>query len=131
MTGLDPTVARHAPAAATAAVPSPTARDPTQSLATSRRSSRVVRYLASRAWLHVTLLCFVAVFLFPFVYMFATSMKTDEELIERRYFPAIPTFQGVSPRVRAMPAVERAPEAPQERWDAVLPELTKLTRDAV
>jgi multiple sugar transport system permease protein len=127
MTGLDPTVARHAPAAAPAAL----AEDAPQSLASSRKSSRVLRYLATRAWLHVTLLFFVAIFLFPFVYMAATSMKTDEELIDRTYFPSIPTFQGISPRVRAMAEIERPAEAPAERWDALMPQLRTITRDAV
>jgi ABC-type glycerol-3-phosphate transport system permease component len=95
------------------------------------KSSRLARYLASRAWLHVTLLLFVAIFLFPFVYMFATSMKTDEELIDRTYFPTIPTFQGVSPRVRQIAAPERPPEAPAERWEEMIPQFTKITRDAV
>jgi ABC-type glycerol-3-phosphate transport system permease component len=131
MTGLEPTIARHAPAAAPAAVPSP-AHDAPQSRAASRRKpSRLLRYLATRAWVHATLLFFVAIFLFPFVYMFATSMKTDEELIDRTYFPSIPTFQPISPRVRKMPAVERPPEAPADAWDAALPELLKITRAAV
>src|SRR5829696_5475383 len=133
MTGLDPTIARHAPAATVATAQPPlVAGSAPQSLVSSRqRSSRLARYLVTRAWVHVTLLFFVAIFLFPFVYMFATSMKTDEELIDRTYFPAIPTFQPASPRVRAMPAVARPAEAAQERWDAILPELTRVTRDAV
>src|SRR5215207_3140130 len=133
MTGLDPTIARHAPASTVAtAQPALVAGSAPQSLVSSRqRSSRLARYLVTRAWVHVTLLFFVAIFLFPFVYMFATSMKTDEELIERRYFPAIPTFQPASPRVREIAAVQRPAEAPPERWEAALPELTTLTRAAV
>ena len=133
MTGLDPTLARSAPAPAPATAPAVVAEDaPAQSLASSRKQGgRLARYLASRAWLHVTLLFFVAIFLFPFVYMFATSMKTDEELIDRTYFPSIPTFQAISPRVRAMPAIERPVEAPPDRWEAMIPQLTKITRTAV
>jgi ABC-type glycerol-3-phosphate transport system permease component len=101
------------------------------SLASSRKSSRLFRYLAQRAWLHVTLLFFVAIFLFPFIYMAATSMKTDEELIDRTYFPSIPTFQAISPRVRPMPTIERPAEAPADRWSEMLPQFTKITRDAV
>ena len=124
---LDPTITKHVPAAAPAVVGGSTAA----SYAASRRRGRVVRFLAGRAWLHVTLLFFVAVFLFPFIYMFATSMKTDEELIERAYFPAIPTFQPLSPRVLEMPPPARPPEAPQEAWDEALPELAAITRQAV
>src|SRR5215207_1791101 len=133
MTGLDPTIARHAPASTVAtAQPALVAGSAPQSLVSSRqRSSRLARYLVTRAWVHVTLLFFVAIFLFPFIYMFATSMKTDEELIDRTYFPTIPTFQGVSPRVRAMPAIERPPEAPAARWEEMIPQFTKITRDAV
>ena len=46
----------------------------------NRKWDRLGRYVASRGWLHLTLLVGVGIFIFPFVWMVATSLKTDEEL---------------------------------------------------
>src|SRR4051794_16414121 len=105
----------------TTAAPPPAAVAPTSSaapptslrhsaaapLASSRRTSFVARYFVHHGWVHLLLLSGIALFLFPFVYMFATSLKTDEELTESGWFPAIPRFAPVSPRVRAAAAVAK------------------------
>src|SRR2546423_1323056 len=61
---------------------------------------KFARYLAQRGWVHLVLLTGICVFLFPFLYMFGTSMKSDEELTESAWFPAVPHFEAASPRVR-------------------------------
>lgn len=53
--------------------------------------------ILGRIWLHITLLMFAGVFLFPFVWMLLTSAKTDEELAAGKWFPAMPTFRAESP----------------------------------
>ena len=85
----------------------------------------------SRGWIHLLLLSLIGLFLFPFAYMVATSLKTDEELADPSWLPAIPTFQGESPRVRPVATVEKPAEAPQQRWDQALPMLREITRAAV
>src|SRR6478736_5119047 len=103
------------------AIPAPIPRPTSQSLASSRRISRFQRYLTGHAWAHLLLLSGIALFLFPFVYMFATSLKTDEELTETGWFPSIPHFTPASPHVRATSIVQKPAEASQEKWDELLP----------
>src|SRR6478752_5228848 len=69
------------------------------SLASSRKSNRF-RRLIEHSWIHLLLLSLIGLFLFPCAYMVATSLKTDEELTEPDWLPAIPIFQGESPRIR-------------------------------
>src|SRR5215218_7396378 len=132
MTAPDTGVAVAAPARASTATTTSTNREPgAASLASSRRRSRIGRYLAGHAWAHLLLLSGIAIFLFPFVYMLATSLKTDEELTGTDWFPTLPQFQPASPCVRATPAVAKPLEASEEKWAAVLPALRRITREAV
>lgn len=63
-------------------------------------ASRFGRYLATRGWAHLLLLCGTGIFLFPFFWMLVTSLKTDEELSQRSWLPKIPTFRAESPYPR-------------------------------
>ncbi|HEX8523406.1 MAG TPA: ABC transporter permease subunit [Tepidisphaeraceae bacterium] len=102
-------------------------------LASTRRVSSFFwrRSRWSHLAVHLFLLTAIAIFLFPFVYMAATSLKTDEELTDAGWFPSIPRFVSTSPRVRTLSAIAKPDEAPQAKWNAVLPELKRLTRAAV
>src|SRR5688572_22712489 len=100
----------------------------------SRRDARrdtMGRYFAARGWAHVLLLAGVGIFLFPFVWMLATSLKTDDELISPNWWPAVPTFVGESPYVRPAPLIAKPVDVPGERWDAVFPHLRELARAAI
>src|SRR5262245_41840665 len=56
----------------------------------SRRSAAVV--------VHILMLLLALLFLFPFFWMLATSLKTDEELAESKsWWPSVPTFRATSP----------------------------------
>src|SRR5687768_13697499 len=94
-------------------------------------TSRIARRFLETAWLHLLLLTLIGVFLFPFAYMLATSLKTDEELAQTAWLPKVPRFADQSPRVRKATALVRPPEATQARWDEALPQLTSMTRAAV
>src|SRR5436190_15055316 len=96
------------------AIPASLSRPTSQPLASSRHLSRFRRYMLGHAWAHLLLLAGIALFLFPFVYMFATSLKTDEELTETGWFPSIPQFTPSSSHVRAASIVPKPAEAPQE-----------------
>src|SRR5689334_11791742 len=63
------------------------------------RLRRVTRRIIARGWVHLLALTLIALFLFPFAYMVATSLKTDEELTDAAWLPVIPHFEGTSPRV--------------------------------
>jgi ABC-type glycerol-3-phosphate transport system permease component len=95
------------------------------------RASRCVRYFAEHATLHLFLLAGVAIFLLPFLWMVFTSLKTDEELLEPGFLPAIPSFVGHSPYVRRTPALNKPLDVEDETWDKSLPRLQKLSRNAI
>ena len=92
---------------------------------------RVARYVVERGWLHVTLVCGAGVFVLPLVWMIAISLKTDEELTNQGWLPALPTFVGDSPYARAPVEVVRPITANDADWERALPEIERITRDAV
>ena len=53
---------------------------------------RVARYVVERGWLHVALVCGAGVFVLPLLWMIAISLKTDEELTNQNWLPALPAF---------------------------------------
>ena len=104
MTGVEAPARSAAPEA-----PSRAPRDDAKAQATP---SRLARYLVSRGWIHLVLVTFVGIFLFPFAYMVATSFKTDEELFDpdrlRRRRPAPHIGRSLDePRHRRQPGAVR------------------------
>src|SRR5690242_5184615 len=97
----------------------------------NRKWDRIGRYVARRGWLHLTLLCGVCIFIFPFVWMVATSLKTDEELTSNSWWPEIPTFRDHSPYVLPTPALVKPLEVSEKAWDERSPKLLDITRKAV
>src|SRR5213596_1268116 len=63
--------------------------------------SRFGKYFTRSGWAHVLLLLAAWMFLFPFVWMLATSVKTDEELMEPGVLPPAAHFHPDSPYVRS------------------------------
>jgi ABC-type glycerol-3-phosphate transport system permease component len=94
-------------------------------------TSRFGRYFADTGWIHLTLLTGVAVFLFPFLWMLSTSLKTDEELPLTRVLPSIPTFRGASPFVRPGDPAEKPEDVRQDQWDTTVPALLDAARAAI
>src|SRR6187397_1353966 len=92
---------------------------------------RTGRWIAEKGWVHVLLLTAIAVCLYPFVWMFMTSIKTDEELAQASMAPAIPAFVPESPYVRGEAKVERPQDAPEATFAAALPTLRDLTQAKV
>jgi multiple sugar transport system permease protein len=92
---------------------------------------RLVYNLRTKAWVHVLLLLGVGIFLFPFLWMLSTSVKTDEELVETAVLPALPTFQPTSPYVRDVEAPEKPPDVPPARWHEMLPTLLGIAKTSV
>jgi len=89
---------------------------------------RFAHYFVTKGWAHLLLLAGVGIFLFPFVWMVATSMKTDEELPEPGIFPAIPVFQASSPFARRPPTLERPANIAPDKWAAAVPVLLDAAR---
>lgn len=97
----------------------------------SPRRGAFGRYFARSGWAHALLLLGVWLFLFPFLWMLATSVKTDEELTGSAVLPEFVTFRGASPYVRAGVTPERPADVAAGKWRELLPRLTGEAERAV
>ncbi len=84
------------------------------------------RWAAAKGWIHVLLLFGVAVCIFPLVWMFLMSVKTDEELGTEAALLAIPVFRDHSPYVLEAPEVVKPPDVSADRFAAAMPRLREL-----
>jgi multiple sugar transport system permease protein len=91
----------------------------------------MARYVVRRGWLHLILLTGVGIFAFPFVWMVATSIKTDEEVVDPHWMPAIPRFVAKSPYVLPAPELNKPMDVDAADWERLLPELRSATDAAV
>src|SRR5258706_12978468 len=85
------------------------------------------RWVAAKGWVHVLLLTGLAICVYPPVWMFLTSVKTDEELARDEILPALPLFREFSPYVRDHALVVRPADVAVSRLDNILPVLRLLT----
>ncbi|MGB7159280.1 MAG: ABC transporter permease subunit [Tepidisphaeraceae bacterium] len=88
-------------------------------------------YFVARGWLHLILLSGVGVFVFPLVWMVATSMKTDDELTNGRWLPTTPRFVDRSPYVRGAPEPVKPIGIDLSTFQKFVPMLAEATRSAV
>ncbi len=98
---------------------------------TDGRWGRLGRFVARRGWVHVVLLAGAGVFLLPFVWMIAVSLKTDDEAASGGTFPAIPTFQPASPAVRPATPMPPPTGATASKWAAIRPVLLERAKTLV
>src|SRR5947207_6432077 len=92
---------------------------------------KFIKYVVSHGWLHLILLCGVGIFMFPFVWMVGTSMKTDDEVTDQKWMPSIPRFVPRSPFVLAGPDVVKPTPVEPAVWERIHDRLLNITRDAV
>jgi multiple sugar transport system permease protein len=95
------------------------------------RETRFGKYFTRYGWAHALLLLAAWMFLFPFIWMFATSVKTDEELIEPGILPSVEHFKPSSPYVRSAPDLIRPADVTSERWDQMIPKLKQIASDEI
>jgi ABC-type glycerol-3-phosphate transport system permease component len=91
---------------------------------------KLARYVVTRGWMHLALITCVGIFLLPFVWMIATSLKTDEELLTPDWFPRMPRFVPDSPYVLPAEAVHKPLPVEPAAWERALPILERETRAA-
>jgi multiple sugar transport system permease protein len=84
---------------------------------------RFGRWVAAKGWIHVLLVTGVIGCIYPLVWMFMTSIKTDEELGRTEMVPAVPTFRPSSPYVRDDVEPTKPDELDPARFAAALPAL--------
>src|SRR5438874_4595373 len=101
------------------------------SLSPGKRRSRFATYFTRTGWAHVLLLLAAWMFLFPFVWMLATSVKTDEELMDPGVLPPIVRFQPSSPYVRSKVEPIKPADVTKARWDQMIPTLRLLASAAI
>src|SRR3954465_12444561 len=95
------------------------------------RKRRFAAYVVGRGWLHLVLLTGVFIFCFPFLWMICTSMKTDDELTDQNWMPAVPTFKTQSPYVLGAPEIIKPIGVSEADWKTGLPNLLTATREAI
>ncbi len=88
---------------------------------------RFGRWAASKGWVHLLLLMGLAGCLYPLIWMFMTSVKTDEELAQHEVVPALPVFRNHSPYVRDDADIVTPADLEAPRLAAILPTLRQLT----
>src|SRR5437764_5472548 len=94
------------------------------------QNPKFIRYVVSHGWLHLILLCGVGIFIFPFIWMLGTSMKTDDEVTDTAWMPAIPTFVPRSPFVLSAPEIVKPMQVEPAVWDKLYDRLLNVTRSA-
>src|SRR4051794_32270183 len=92
---------------------------------------RFGRWVAQKGWIHVLLLTGVIGCVYPLVWMFMTSIKTDEELGSAEMVPAIPTFRAQSPYVRDAAPLSKPDDVAPARFAEMLPALREVATNAV
>src|SRR5580704_112685 len=97
--------------------------------------ARAWRWVWMRGSIHALLLVAVAGCMYPLVWMFMTSIKTDEELAQSDDVPSLPVFRDHSPYVRDEPAILTPDDVDPTRFRELLPRLretaAELTRAAL
>src|SRR6478672_10278299 len=88
--------------------------------------SRFARYFTRSGWVHALLLLATWLFVFPFIWMFLSSVKTDEELIDDSAVPEVMQFRPVSPYVRREITPAKPGDVTNQRWSQLLPELSRI-----
>ena len=92
---------------------------------------RAARWIVAKGWIHALLLICVGVCVYPLLWMFMTSVKTDEEIGRDEVVPTIPVFRDHSPYVRDPFELARPADVDPARFAAVLPALRALTMSTV
>lgn len=95
------------------------------------RPRPMAAYFTRYGWIHLILLMGVWLFLFPFFWMFATSVKTDEELADNSILPAFVTFRPASPYVREAIEPVKPSDVETDRWNVMLPRLSAMALHAI
>ncbi len=88
-------------------------------------------YFTRSGWAHALLLLFAWLFLFPFLWMVATSVKTDEELADSTLLPEVVHFHPVSPYVRSGVEPIKPTDVSPARWKQILPKLQEISLEMI
>jgi multiple sugar transport system permease protein len=93
--------------------------------------ARFVRWITRKAWVHALLLIAMVVCVYPVVWMFLTSIMTDEEIGQNGSVPSFPIFRDHSPYVRDDAEISPPEGVDPARFAAILPRLRERTVSVV
>jgi len=85
--------------------------------------NKLTNYMLKRGLFHLFLLTLAAVFLYPFIWMVVTSVKTGEENLEKDILPDMPAFRAQSPYVREVKTAIMPDECEPEKWTRIKPQM--------
>jgi multiple sugar transport system permease protein len=91
--------------------------------------ARAWRWVWMRGSIHALLLVAMAGCMYPLVWMFMTSIKTDEELAESDDVPSLPIFRDHSPYVRDEPVIVTPDDVDAIRFREILPRLRETAAE--
>lgn len=81
-------------------------------------------FLSGKGFIWLVLISCSAIFLFPFLWMLVSSVKTDEEVNQGDFWPELPEFRPNSPYVTDVARPQRPETCSTERWNLLLPKFT-------
>lgn len=90
-------------------------------------SNKYWNYFTDHGWRWLLLLSCSAIFLFPFLWMIVSSIKTEEEVGSQEFWPEMPEFRACSPYVIDAPEPVRPSHCPEDRWQRLLPKFQAHT----
>lgn len=92
-----------------------------------RKSNKLRKSISGKNWLWLTLLTCSGIFLFPFIWMIVSSIKTDEDINRGDFWPSMPEFRPNSPYVIDTLPPEKPSSCPPSRWHTLLPKFIAHT----
>ncbi|BDS06652.1 hypothetical protein NT6N_16920 [Oceaniferula spumae] len=97
----------------------------------AKQENRLWRFLSGKGFLWLILASCSAVFLFPFLWMLVSSIKTDEEVSQGEFWPDLPEFRPNSPYVINIDRPARPAGCSAERWKFLLPKFTAIVTQLI
>ncbi len=83
--------------------------------------------MLKRGLFHLFLMTCAAVFLYPFIWMVVTSVKTGDENLEKKLLPSMPAFRAQSPYVRDVKKAIKPETCDGEVWSQIKPKLVAIS----
>ncbi len=87
--------------------------------------------MMKRGLFHLFLMTCAAVFLYPFIWMMVTSVKSGDENLSKDILPSMPAFRAQSPYVREVKVATIPEGCSAETWARIKPRLVEITRELI
>ncbi|MGB0990852.1 MAG: ABC transporter permease subunit [Akkermansiaceae bacterium] len=95
------------------------------------RAQKFWQFLSGKGFLWLILLSCSAIFLFPFLWMILSSVKTDEEVNKGEFWPSMPEFQPHSPYIITAEKPTKPDDLTDEQWSSLLKKFSQHAKQIV